>query len=63
MGFTRYESEYVMISIPAGMLVCKDLYPLDKGVWVWVGTTHTCVPVGKIYPHYTIIINNKAYVG
>jgi hypothetical protein len=50
-GFTRYEGGYGMISLPAGMLIGKNLYPLGRRVWVWVGTTHTRLPVGKIYPH------------
>ena len=50
-GFTRYEGGYGMISLPAGMLMGKNLYPLGRRVRVWVGTTHTRLPVGKIYPH------------
>ena len=50
-GFTRYEGGYGMISLPAGMLMGKNLYPLGRWVRVWVGTTHTRLPVGKIYPH------------
>jgi hypothetical protein len=50
-GFTRYEGGYIMISLPAGMLMGKNLYPLGRRVRVWVGTTHTRLPVGKIYPH------------
>jgi hypothetical protein len=50
-GFTRYEGGYGMISLPAGMLMGKKLYPLGRRVRVWVGTTHTRLPVGKIYPH------------
>jgi hypothetical protein len=48
-GFTRYEGGYGMISLPAGMLMGKNLYPLGRRVWV--DTTHTRLPVGKIYPH------------
>jgi hypothetical protein len=51
MGFTRYEGGYWTISLPAGMLMGKNLYPLGRRVRVWVGTTHTRLPVGKIYPH------------
>jgi hypothetical protein len=40
-----------MISLPDGMLVGKNLYPLDRRVLTWVGTTYTRVHVGKIYPH------------
>jgi hypothetical protein len=50
-GFTRYEGGYGMISLPVGMLMGKNLYPLDRRVQVWVGTTHTRLPVGKIYLH------------
>jgi hypothetical protein len=50
-GFTRYEGGYEMISLPAGMLMGKNLYPLGRRVRLWVGTTHTRLPVGKIYPH------------
>jgi hypothetical protein len=50
-GFTRYEGGYVMISLPAGMLMDKNLYPLGRRVWVRVSTTHTRLPMGKIYPH------------
>jgi hypothetical protein len=50
-GFTQYEVGYGMISLPAGMLMDKNLYPLGRRVRVWVGTTHTRLPVGKIYPH------------
>jgi hypothetical protein len=48
-GFTRYEGGYGMISLPAGMLMGKNLYPLGRRVRV--GTTHTRLPMGKIYPH------------
>jgi hypothetical protein len=44
MGFTRYEGGYGMISLPAGMLMGKNLYPLGRWVRVWVGTTHTVYP-------------------
>jgi hypothetical protein len=50
-GFTRYEGGYGMISLPAGMLMGKNLYPLGRRVRVRVGTTHTRLPMGKIYPH------------
>jgi hypothetical protein len=40
-----------MISLPAGMLMGKNLYPLGRRVRVRVGTTHTHLPMGKIYPH------------
>jgi hypothetical protein len=30
--FTRYEGECEMISLPAGTLVCKNIYLLDKQV-------------------------------
>jgi hypothetical protein len=56
-GFTRYEGGYGMISLPAGMLMGKNFYPLGR--WVWVGTTHTRLPMGKIYPrkyHYNNLI-------
>jgi hypothetical protein len=39
MGFTRYEDGYMMISLPAGMLMGKNLYPLGRRVRV------------GIYPH------------
>jgi hypothetical protein len=55
-GFTRYKDEYEIIYLPVGMLMGKNLYPLGRQVWVWVGTTHTCGPMGKIYPHHTTII-------
>jgi hypothetical protein len=38
-----------MISLPAGMLMGKNLYPLGRRVRV--GTIHTRLPMGKIYPH------------
>jgi hypothetical protein len=50
-GFTRYEGGYGMISLPAGMLMGKNLYPLGRRVRVRVGTTHTRLSMGKIYPH------------
>jgi hypothetical protein len=50
-GFTRYERGYGMISLPAGMLMGKNLYPLGRRVRVRVGTTHTHLSMGKIYPH------------
>jgi hypothetical protein len=40
-----------MISLPTGMLMDKNLYPLGRRVWVQVGTTHTRLPMGKIYLH------------
>jgi hypothetical protein len=48
-GFTRYEGGYGMISLPASMLTGKNLYPLGRRIRV--GTTHTRLPMGKIYPH------------
>jgi hypothetical protein len=45
MGFTRYEGGYCMISLPAGMLMGKNLYPSDRRIRV--GTTHTRLPIGK----------------
>jgi hypothetical protein len=53
-----------MIFLPARMLVGKNLYLLGKRVRVrvWVVTTHARVHMGKIYPHYTTIINNKAHL-
>jgi hypothetical protein len=33
------------------MLMGKNLYPLGRRVRVRVGTTHTRLPMGKIYPH------------
>jgi hypothetical protein len=51
MGFTRYEGGCGMISLPAGMLMGKNFYPLGRRVWVRVGTTRTRLPMGKIYPH------------
>ena len=47
--FTRYEGGYGMISLLAGMLMGKNLYPLGRRVRV--GTTHTRLPMSKIYPH------------
>jgi hypothetical protein len=44
-----------MISLPAGILMGKNLYPLGRGVQVRVGTTHTRVPMGRIYLHHTTI--------
>jgi hypothetical protein len=38
-----------MISLPAGILMGKNLYPLGRRVRV--GTIHTRLPMGKIYPH------------
>jgi hypothetical protein len=58
-GFTRYEGGYGMISLPAGMLMGKILYPLGRRVRVRVGTTHTHLPMGRIYPqqyHYNHLI-------
>lgn len=37
----------------AGMLMGKNLHPLGRRVWV--GTTHSRVPMGKIYLHHTTI--------
>jgi hypothetical protein len=51
MGFTRYEGGYGMISLLAGMLMGKNLYPLGRRVRVRVGTTHSHLPMGKICPH------------
>jgi hypothetical protein len=48
-----------MISLPAGMLIGKNLDPLGRRVRVQVGTVHTRLPMGKIYPdqyHYNHII-------
>jgi hypothetical protein len=33
------------------MLMGKNLYPLGRQVLVRVGTPHTRLPMGKIYPH------------
>jgi hypothetical protein len=41
----------MMISLPVGMLMGKNLYLLDRWAQVRVGNTHTRVPMGKIYPH------------
>jgi hypothetical protein len=49
MGFTRYKGGYGMISLPTGMLMGKNLYPLGRRVRV--GTTYTRLPMGKIYSH------------
>jgi hypothetical protein len=38
-----------MISLPAGMLMGKNLYTLGRRVRV--GTTHTRLSMCKIYPH------------
>jgi hypothetical protein len=51
-----------MVSLHVGTLVGNNLYSLGRRVRVWVRTTHTHVTVGKIYPHHTIIVNNKAYL-
>jgi hypothetical protein len=40
-----------MISLPAGMLMGKNLYPLGRRARVRVETTHTRLHMGKIYPH------------
>jgi hypothetical protein len=45
MGFTRYEGGYGIISLSAGMLMGKNLYPLGRRVRV--GTTHTVNPCVK----------------
>jgi hypothetical protein len=48
-----------MISLPAGMLMGKILYPLGRRVRV--GTTHTHLPMGRIYPqqyHYNYLIES-----
>jgi hypothetical protein len=50
-GFTRYEGGYVMISLLVGMLMGKNPYLLGRRVQVRVSTTHTRLPIGKIYPH------------
>jgi hypothetical protein len=42
---------YEMISQPASILMGKNLYPLGRRAHIWVGTTHTRLPVAKIYPH------------
>jgi hypothetical protein len=44
-----------MISLPTGMLMRENLYPSGRRVRVWMGTTHTCVPMDKIYLHDIII--------
>jgi hypothetical protein len=48
-GFIRYEGGYEMISLPTGMLISKNFYLLGRRVWV--GITHTCLPIGKIYSY------------
>jgi hypothetical protein len=40
-----------MISLPAGMLMGKNLYPLGLGRRVRVVITYTRIPMGKIYMH------------
>jgi hypothetical protein len=40
-----------MISLPAGILMNKNLYLLDRRIRVRVGTIHICLPISKIYPH------------
>jgi hypothetical protein len=50
-GFTRYEDGYGMICLPAGILMGKNLYPLGRHVRVRIGTTHTRIPMYKIYSH------------
>jgi hypothetical protein len=40
-----------MISLRADMLMGKNFYPLVRRVRVQVGTTHTRLPMGKMYPH------------
>jgi hypothetical protein len=53
-GFTRYESGYRMIYLPAGMLMGKNIYPLGRRVQV--GTTHTVSPCVKYTRINTTII-------
>jgi hypothetical protein len=48
-----------MISLPVGTLMGKNLYPLGRWVRVWVGTTPTRLPMGKLYLrqcHYNHLI-------
>jgi hypothetical protein len=49
IGFTRYEDGYMMISLPVGILMSKNLYLLGRRVRD--GTTYTRLPMGKIYSH------------
>jgi hypothetical protein len=47
-GFTRDEGWYEMISLPAGMLMGKNLYPTGTSIDSYC-TSH--LPMDKIYPH------------
>jgi hypothetical protein len=49
MSFILYKGGYEMVSLPAGKLIGKNLYPLGRRVRV--GTTHTHLTMGKINPH------------
>ena len=49
-----------------GVLMGKNLYPMGKWVWVWLGTIHTRLPVGKINPKiyvykYIILLIQPTY--
>jgi hypothetical protein len=37
------------------MLMSKNIYLAGRQIWVRVSTTHTRVPVVKIYAHHTTI--------
>jgi hypothetical protein len=50
-GFTYYEGGYEMISLPTNMLMGKNIYPLGRRIRVRVETTHTRLPMGKIYSY------------
>jgi hypothetical protein len=45
----RFKDGYEMISLPAVMLMGKNIYLLGRRIRV--STTHTCLPMGKIYSH------------
>jgi hypothetical protein len=53
-----------MIFLRADMLIEENFYLSGRRVRVWVGTTHTRVPVDKVYPHDITIYNIiKAVLG
>jgi hypothetical protein len=49
-----------MVSLSAGILMSKNLYPLGRRIRLWMDTIRTHVPICKIYRRHIIIINNKA---
>jgi hypothetical protein len=53
-SFTLYEGRYGIISLLAGMLMGKNLYPLGRRVRIRVGTIYTRLPMSRINTSITI---------